>query len=193
MFSLQRNSRRLQARRSQMKAVVVFTNRGLDRLLQERGSQAWKLDPDRVRKLTYILCVQNRNDGDWGSPTHDQGEGFLIGKISGVEVNTDDPSNNRYIIKFDEYAEISVPNLWQQLGGLRNPVRYLDDLENYVDINALEWRPVQLPADGEPSVAALSSPFATSDIKALDITEAKKALSAFYRVPVGSIEIVIRG
>jgi len=176
-----------------MKCVVVFTNRGLSRLLEEGGSQAWKLDPDRVRKLTYIVCVQNRNDGDWGQPTHDQGEGFLIGKISSVEVNTDDPSNNRYIVKFDEYAEISVPDLWQKLGGLRNPVRYLDDLEHYVDVNALEWKPVQPQNDQEPPSAAPPSAPATTQTKALDIAEAKKALAAFYRVPVTAIEIVIRG
>lgn len=176
-----------------MKAVVVFTNRGLDRLLQEGGSQAWKLDPDRVRKLNYIVCVQNRNDGDWGQPTNDQGEGFLVGKISGVEVNTDDPSNNRYIIRFDQYAKISVPDMWEKLGGLRNPVRYLDDLENYIEVNALEWKPVQSPHSGESSVAAPSSPSAARETRGLDIADAKKALAAFYRVPETAIEIVIRG
>jgi hypothetical protein len=180
-------------RRTQMKCIVVFTNRGVGLLLEEGGSQAWKLDPDRVRKLTYVVCVQNRNDGDWGRPTHDQGEGFLIGKISGVEMNTEGRNDNRYIIKFDQYAEISVPHMWDKLGGLRNPVRYLDDLENYVDVNALEWKPVQPQNDGEPPRAALPSVPTGIETRALDITEAKKALAAFYRVPVAAIEIVIRG
>lgn len=176
-----------------MKAVVVFTNRGLGRLLEEGGSQAWKLDPERVRKLNYIVCVQNRNDGDWGQPTNDQGEGFLVGKISGVEVNTDDPSNNRYIIRFDQYAKISVPDMWEKLGGLRNPVRYLDDLENYIDMNVLEWKPVRSPRDGEPSRSAPPSQSAARETRGLDISDAKKALAAFYRVPETAIEIVIRG
>lgn len=176
-----------------MKCIVVFTNRGIGRLLEEGGSQAWKLDPDRVRKLTYVVCVQNRNDGDWGRPTHDQGKGFLIGRISGVEVNTEGRNNNRYIIKFDEYAEISVPDLWERLGGLRNPVRYLDDLERYVDVDAVEWRRVQPQSDGEPPSAAPPSVTGVTETRALDISEAKKALAAFYRVPVTAIEIVIRG
>lgn len=176
-----------------MKAVVVFTNRGLGRLLEEGGSQAWKLDPERVRKLSYIVCVQNRNDGDWGQPTNDQGEGFLVGKISGVEVNTDDPSNKRYIIRFDQYAKISVPDMWEKLGGLRNPIRYLDDLENYIDVNALEWKPVRSLKDGEPSRSAPSSQSAARETRGLDISDAKKALAAFYRVPETAIEIVIRG
>jgi hypothetical protein len=32
-----------------------------------------------------------------------------------------------------------------------------------------------------------------SESKGIDIAEAKKALAAFYRVPVTAIEIVIRG
>jgi hypothetical protein len=167
-----------------MKCVVVFTNRGVGRLLDEGGSQAWKLDPDRVRRLTYLVCVQNRNDGDWGRPTHEQGEGFLIGKISGVEKSLE--SEHRYIIKFDEYAEISVPKLWGNLGGLRNPVHYFNDLEKYVDVDRLEWKPVN--PNREPR-----APAASPDGRGLDIAEAKKALSMFYRVPVANIEVVIRG
>lgn len=176
-----------------MKCVVVFTNRGLDRLLEEGGSQAWKLDPDRVRKLSYVVCVQNRNDGDWGQPTHDQGEGFLIGRISGVDVNSEGRNENRYVIQFDEYAEISLPNFWDRLGGLRNPVRYLEDLERYVDVNALEWKRVQPQIEGELPVTTTRPVSPSSEPRALDIAEAKKALAAFYRVPVSAIEIVIRG
>ena len=177
-----------------MKCVAVFTNRGFGRLLEEGGSQAWKLNPDRVRKLTYLLCVQNRNDGDWGRPTHEQGEGFLIGKISGVETNFEDRETNRYIIKFDEYAEINVPKLWEKLGGLRNPVHYLNDLEKYVDVDKLEWKRIHPRNDGEPPRAASPvEPNAASDSRGLDIAEAKNALATFYRVPVTAIEIVIRG
>jgi hypothetical protein len=169
-----------------MKCVVVFTNRGVGRLLDEGGSQAWKLDPDRVRKLTYLVCVQNRNDGDWGRPTHEQGEGFLIGKISSVEKSPESETGHRYIIKFDEYAEISVPKLWEKLGGLRNPVHYLNDLEKYVDVDRLEWKPAN--PDREPR-----APASLAEGRGLDIAEAKKALSVFYRVPVANIEVVIRG
>jgi hypothetical protein len=177
-----------------MKCVAVFTNRGLGRLLEEEGSQAWKLNPDRVRKLTYVLCVQNRNDGDWGRPTHEQGEGFLIGKISGVETNSEDRETNRYIIKFDEYAEISIPKLWEKLGGLRNPVHYLNDLEKYIDVDGLEWKRIHPRKDGEPPRAASpAAANAASESRGLDIAEAKNALATFYRVPVTAIEIVIRG
>jgi hypothetical protein len=175
-----------------MKCVVVFTNRGVGRLLEEGGSQAWKLDPDRVRKLTHVVCVQNRNDGDWGRPTHEQGAGFLIGKISTVEPSPEkEPEERRYIIKFDQYAEIDIPKFWERLGGLRNPVHYLNNLEDYLDVKPLEWKPVRPQTDGEPPRAASLPPGGES--RGLDIAEAKKALAAFYRVPVTAIEIVIRG
>ena len=67
-----------------MLAIAVFTNRGRDRLIAEGGTQAWVLNPERARKLTYVVCAQKRNDGDWGQPTHKQGQGFLIGKISSM-------------------------------------------------------------------------------------------------------------
>jgi hypothetical protein len=88
-----------------------------------------------------------------------------------------------------KYAEISVPDMWKKLGGLRNPVNYIDDLEKYVDMDRLEWKRVNPQTDGEPPRAA--SPI--SDDRGMDITEAKKALSVFYRVPVSNIEILIRG
>lgn len=82
--------------------------------------------------------------------------------------------------------------MWEKLGGLRNPVRYLDDLETYVDVKALEWKPIQPQSDGGPSRTAISIS-AASETRGLDIAEAKKALAAFYRVPTTAIEIVIRG
>src|SRR4051794_23427125 len=98
-----------------MKAIVVFTNRGVGKILAEGGTQAWKLDPARTRKLSYVICVQNRNDGDWGRPTAAQGQGFLIGRITGVENSQEPEMEHRHIIQFNEYAEISVPDMWKKL------------------------------------------------------------------------------
>jgi hypothetical protein len=174
-----------------MKAVAVFTNRGLHRLLAEGGTQAWSLQPDRVKKLKYVVCTQNRDDGEWGAPTHDQGQGFLIGKISGVEPSPEG-REGRYIILFKEYAEINVPSMAYQW---RNPVRYIELNDFSIDPNTLTWKSVHPRTDGEPPRAAspIGAPSPASESAGLDITEAKKALSTFYRVPVTAIEIVIRG
>ncbi len=173
-----------------MKAVAVFTNRGLGRLLAEGGTQAWSLQPERVKKLKYVVCTQNREDGDWGAPTHAQGQGFLIGRISGVEP-TPELREGRYIVLFDEYAEIDVPNMAYQW---RNPVRYIELNDFGIDPDKLTWKRVSPGTDGEPPRAASPAQLATTaEKRGLDITEAKKALSVFYRVPVTNIEIVIRG
>lgn len=174
-----------------MKALAVFTNRGLNRMLAEGGSQAWVLDPERARKMTYLVCAQNRNDGDWGQPTHAQGQGFLLAKISGVEPSPEG-RDGRYIVRFEEYAEIDVPDMAY---GWRNPVRYIE-LESFrIDPTKLTFKRVPPQTDEpqqyetRPQVANISVP----SVGPLDIQTAKKALAAFYRVPTTSIEIMIRG
>lgn len=168
-----------------MHAIAVFTNRGLPRLLAEGGSQSWKLNPARAGKLSYLVCVQNRNDGDWGEPTHQQGQAFLIGKISSVEQSPEAKAKDedRHIINIAEYSEIDIPDFWQ---GWRNPVRYIE-LEDFgIDPRKLAFKPLTNNA-GVPSLATSSSP------QGMDMAQAKKALAAFYGVPTTSIEITIRG
>lgn len=141
-----------------------------------------------MKKLKYVVCAQNRDDGEWGEPTHDQGQGFLIGKISGVEPSPEG-REGRYIILFQEYADIDVPGMAY---GWRNPVRYIELSDSGIDPDTLTWKPVHPPTEGKAPV----SPVATGPAResgGLDIVEAKKALSTFYRVPVTAIEIVIRG
>jgi hypothetical protein len=170
-----------------MKAVAVFTNRGLPRILSEGGTQAWALKPENAKKYTYVVCAQNRDDGDWGAPTHAQGQGFLIGRLKDV-LPSPEGRPGRYIITFDEYAEIDVPNMAYQW---RNPVRYIELSEFGIDPDKLKWKRNLPHTDGEPPRAASSAPPEADG--GMDITEAKKALSAYYRVPVSNIEIVIRG
>jgi hypothetical protein len=174
-----------------MKALAVFTNRGLGTLLEEGGSQAWALDPERARRTTYLVCAQNRDNGDWGKPTHAQGQGFLLAKISAVEPSPEG-RDGRYIIRFEEYAEIDVPGMAH---GWRNPVRYIE-LDDYgIDPTKLTFRRVPSPvsAGAKAEVAPAASAASSSGITPLDIQTAKKALAAFYHVPAASIEITIRG
>jgi hypothetical protein len=170
-----------------MKVIVVLTNRGLGRLLKEGGSQAWKLDPERARRIPYILCVQNRLSEEWGDPTHPQGQAFVIGKISGVSPAPD--NEGRYIIEFSEYTEIKIPNFWE---GWRNPVRYIDVeslIKRGVDPDKLTFK-TNTEKYLEPPNAA---PSVDSKAGGMNMAEAKKALSVFYGVPVSAIEITIRG
>jgi hypothetical protein len=164
-----------------MKAVAVFTNRGLDMLVAEGGTQAWKLNPKRVARRRYVVCTQNRN-ADWGQPTHEHGQGFLIGKISSVDRSSEPGCENRYIIRFSEYAEINVPEMAKYW---RNPVRYIDLDEHGIDPAKLKFKKV--------SSAKAETANPRAEEQRLNMAEAKKALAAFYKIPSSSIEIMIRG
>lgn len=175
---------------TKMNAVAVFTNRGLNCLLAEGGTQAWVLNPERVRKLTYVVCAQNREDGSWGEPTHSQGQGFLIGRISTVDASPEPGREDRFIIRFDEYAEIDVPHMAYQW---RNPVRYIRLEDHGIDPKTLTFLPLEQSKSKSVHHDLDSANSAAPSIRPLDMASAKRSLAAFYNVPVNSIEITIRG
>jgi len=179
-----------------MKAIAVLTNRGLDRLLDEGGSKNWVLDPRRASRVPYVICVQNHTPDEWGEPDAPQGTAFLIGKVSGVSFTQVENDQKRYIIEFNEYAEINIPDFWQ---GWRNPVRYID-LEQYgIDPTKLSFKSrkrienAQKVEHSEEPPDAAPSAVPVKDVQGLNMTKAKEALSIFYGVPVSAIEITIRG
>lgn len=102
---------------SNERCVVVFTCRGKERMMRERGSQAWRIDAARASKCQYLICVQNRNE-TWGQPSAPHKHAFLIARISRVEEVGDE---GRHAIRFNSCADINVPNSWD---GNRNPVAY---------------------------------------------------------------------
>lgn len=133
---------------SSVPVIMVMTARGPARILAERGTQAWHLNPGNARRYDYVVCVQNRNNGNWGEATEPHLMAFLIGKISTVELSTESLEFGkplRYIIKMSEYARISVQApAW--VG--RNPVRYADLA--YLGIQSLDdlqWQ--TMPQSGE--------------------------------------------
>ncbi|MFA3137585.1 hypothetical protein KWE28_18210, partial [Acinetobacter pittii] len=102
------------------KCVVVLTARGKSRILREGGSQAWRLNAHHAGKCSYVVCVQNRNKS-WGHPEAKHHTAFLVGKISSISRSQEADCEGRWIINISEYADISIPNMWD---GNRNPVAY---------------------------------------------------------------------
>lgn len=186
--------------------VVVFTNRGRDRLWEECGSQAWRMDASRASKCEYVVCVQNRN-GNWGQPTAPHKEAFMIGKIK--EIVPSDEDSGRQKIVFSSTAEISVPNMW---GGNRNPVAYMTlgdfGIHTQEDIESLRFTKITgffmhgtkfvSPGDDYQAAeeaaedAADSNVASTSVEQVLTIEEAKRGLARKFGVSEAQIEIVIR-
>jgi hypothetical protein len=170
------------------RCVAVFTARSPDRVVREGGSQAWVLDANRVRKLPYLVCIQNlhNDDRDFSDATEPHGSVFLVGKISDVVPSADDGS--RWLIEISEFCRLSDPtNVWL---AWRNPVKY-GTLEDFnIDPDTLVFEPITKPQQ----MGATKSPvLASGGATPISIAAAKQGLAAFYDVSPEAIEIVIRG
>lgn len=166
--------------------LVVLTARGPQRIIEEHGSQAWRLNPQNAKQLEYCVCVQNQHNGHWGGASQEHHHAFMVGRISDVVVSPE--RSDRYLVVFSEYARIDVPNAWP---GLRNPVRYgtLADF-GIADPADLQWHPMPT---GERKTS--SGDVVDEDAEGfgpLTIAEAKAGLALGLGVPEASIEIVIR-
>jgi hypothetical protein len=125
-------------------AIVTFTARNRDRVLQDGGSQSWRLDADRASRCEFLVCTQNRNNAGFGSPSVEHGHAFLIGRISGVVPSAERP--DRWLIKIGDFIACDLPNIWAKSGHLRYPVWYttLEDLG--IDLGTLPpFQPLPLP------------------------------------------------
>lgn len=170
--------------------LTVFTFRSAERMIKERGSQAWNLSANNARRCSYIVCCRNRF-AEWGSEGEEEhGAAFLVGKINSVEPSPERP--DRFIVKFEEYALIDPqPLVWP---GSRNPVWYvksLSDLE--IDETALVWHP--MPEDDEAISQEAGHPLSYdfSSMDGLTIPQAKVGLALTFGVSPENIEIVVRG
>ena len=187
-------------------SVLVFTYKDLNTLIRFNGSQSWKLDSKRVSKCKYIICVNNAKHS-LSQNANNHGFAFLVGKISGVARALETKLVGRWIIEFNEYAEVEIPGFWE---GLRNPVNYKRteeiniDLENLVfhkvperDLNfvsehiAMENRFFDdlKNAKDEGKNEKSNSNF----LEGLSIEEAKIGLSKRYDVSTENIEVILKG
>lgn len=167
-----------------MDTVVVFTAKSINRTIEQGGSGNWKLNAGRVKKCDYVVLTANSHHRDSTHPRAKHGNAFLIGKISGLTPEAYDDlgkkEDDRWIIQFNEYAEIEIPNAW---GGYQNPVKYADLSDFGIDLNKLDWKP--FPTDKVINQAHVSIP-------ALTIDEAKLGISKKLGINPECIEITIR-
>lgn len=161
-------------------AVCVLTARGVDQMLDEGGSQAWKLAENRASTFEYVVCVQNRRGPEGLVPSAPDREAFMVGKISRV-LPAEGGWGGRYMLKFSEYALISVPDAWN---GQRNPVQYTTLEEMGIDIRKLKFMPM-------PKVAEQIAPIVQPSANGLSIEEAKKGLAQRFGVKLEQIQITI--
>ena len=166
--------------------VMVLTARSVERMVNEGGSQAWRLVPANAREMKYVVCTRNKR-AHWGDGNEAHRNGFLVAKIESVVASPERPV--RFLIRFSEYARIDVPELWRK--GDRNPVRYCLISEFGIDPSKLKWE--QMPAD-QPESLGLKKVEKTHlhVAKPLTISEAKHGLALAFNVALEAVEITIR-
>ena len=191
-------------------SILVFTHRSIDFLTKLNASTSWQLNQQRAMLCDYVICVRNTNSG-LAEKDFAHSSAFLIGKISNVVQSLNLPRDeHRYMIEFEEYAEISIPDVWQ---GWRSPVIYKDTNEIQImhdlDFNSLDWKKVpdrdhdfikeyfEFENKFYESQENVTTKFRKKkDIKlseGLSIHEAKTELSKYYEISEDNIEIHIKG
>jgi hypothetical protein len=158
--------------------IAVFTSKSLETIFSEGGSGFWKADPARIERCQYVICVRNAHSG-WSEDQKIHSCAFLIGR--NLKANHD-PESERYVIAFEEYAEIEILNFWK---GQRNPVAYLSSEEiealgKSLDLTALTFKPFP------------TEKIVEARVKPLTIIEAKKGIAESLGISPENIEITIR-
>ena len=199
--------------------VSVFTAHGLGDFEMFGGTAKWRVDPEKAARCRYVVCVKRHGfmQGAFGNPDVPPGTAFIIGKISGVEeVMVGDPlffmgskfeTPSRYLIKFDEYAEVSVPVDWFRSSS--NPLTYRpeDELMDKLgvpfaqELEHLEFKSLRRPSDNEIEAYKKGLPISQSGThlsvrpnirSGLTIRQAKQGLARQFGVAEEKIDITIR-
>ena len=194
--------------KSSGKSIMVFTSKDTETILKLGGSQSWRLRIDYAKTAEYIICARRIPH----APTSLDDmklhrAGFLVGRISDIVPAIGYPGARRWLVEFDEYAEIEIPNAWPKKN--RYPVRYnpthIFTSELGIDLDELDFKKTP-PRDEDfcrnymdpgykdkEGKAPTSSASADSARPGLSIPEAKEELAVFYTVPVENIEVTIKG
>lgn len=172
-----------------MDTICVFTARSPDRIVAEKGSQAWVLNPSNAKAAKWLVATQNlhNKDHEFSDATEPHGSAFMVAKISGLKHSTDG-DGDRWIIEISEYARIAKPDVWKW----RNPVKYTTLEELGIDVASLKFEPVakDAPPPPQPSAPAVAVEWPPAT---LTIAQAKQALAATFGVKPEAVEISIRG
>jgi len=146
--------------------LMVFTSKSLKTMKQEGGSGNWAANRERLRHAKWIVATRNEKS-NWTQGDEGHGSAFLIGKVSGIK-QAPTPEQNRFVVAFDRYAELSIPNAWT---GSRNPVAYTDLGSLGIDPDKLVWTEF-VPTQVEERVGPTDEPTAIIDRARSMIAEA---------------------
>ncbi len=170
--------------------LALFTGRSLESCLEVGGTRSWKLDRAHAKRCQYAVLCRNAST-DWGDGKEPHGTAFMIGHIADVLPMSDE--DDRWLVTFDQYARINVPNVWK---GWRNPVRYTTFEELGVSLQGVVFHPMPTRDEHtqqEQKTSAYKQGSKGSIHVHLTIAQAKQQLAQTFGVSPDAIEITIRG
>ena len=196
---------------------AVYTADGLHDFERYGGTAKWAANFRNIKKCQYVVCVKKNGamQGGFGNPDVAPRTAFLIGRITDViEVQVGDSlfymgddfeTPGRYLVKFDSYADISIPDFWTKS---QNPIAYrtkaeLADMLSVEDIDRLDFKPLR-NATVEEIEAYINRRLQTAPARGgrnrgtpttsqgLTILQAKQGLARQFGIAEEKIDITIR-
>ena len=164
--------------------VMVFTSKSIETMLREGGSGNWKASEKKLCRCVWIVAARNRH-ARRREGNEEHGSAFLIGRIVGLKPSVNPEQPNRFVIAFDRYGELNIPNAWRKGNG--DPVAYttLDDLG--IDLKEIRWK--VLPSGiGEPESANKGAKHETPGAV---IAKAKQTIAQSLSIPFAAVRISI--
>jgi hypothetical protein len=158
--------------------LMVFTSKSLTTMRQEGGSGNWAANKDRIRHAKWIVATRNEKSG-WSQGKEGHGAAFLIGRVSGIK-QAPAPEQNRFVIAFDKYAELNLPNAWT---GSRNPVTYTDLAALGLNPDDLVWEEF-VPLQLEERVGNVSEPSVVID-------RARSMIAQAFSISPNAVKITV--
>ena len=110
-----------------MEILLLNTRDDASELAAKGFTGSWSLNAKRAIGCDYVvICALG------------EGTGVMVGKMRGLMRTENHPS--RFEVYFSEYAEISVPNVWERT--TQNPVGYADASSLPIDFEKLIFNKV---------------------------------------------------
>ena len=187
-------------------SILLFTYKSVHTLLKFGGSQSWVLNEKRARKAKYMVCTRNCHNPLSEEPTG-HGAAYFVGKIANLRPAFTNYPEKRWLIEFDQFAEIDIPNVWK---GWRNPVVYMATNKLEIDFEKLDFQlapkrdldfikdylaeedKIRQASKIDPEITGLET-VAQNQEAGISIKEAKKLLSLRYELDEDNIEIILKG
>jgi len=165
-------------------AVLVFTSETVETILNNGGTGDWVLSEKKASTCKYVVCCRkvawnNKKEG------FAHRAAFLVGLVTGLHKkpgSENDRGQPRFLIELSEYAEFEHKAVWKDG---RNPVSYKTLKTLGIDLRALKFKPMPIPAPSTKSGGTSGAP--------MTIMDAKKALAATFGISPDDVEITIRG